>query len=541
MGGVSAAVALRVAVPLNVLVIEDSAEDTDLVVLELGRAGYRPYFKRVDNARDMRAALAEGNWEVVISDYSMPDFTVFGALSILRERDLDLPFLIVSATILDEEAIAAMKAGAHDFIMKDKLARLGPAIERELRECRIRRERKDLEQKFQQAQRLEGLGLLAGGIAHDFNNLLTGILGNASLALDILNPAEPGRSMLRDVIAASERAADLTRQLLAYAGKGRFHIQPTNLSHLVRDITELIRTSIPKKVQLTLDLDDGLPSIEADRSQLQQLVMNLVINAGEACSGLSGLVQVSTSRRQIPVGSNRKTPLGSGLDPGWYVSLKVQDSGCGMDEPTISRIFDPFFSTKFTGRGLGLAAALGIVHGHKGAMTVDSSPGRGSTFEVLLPAANSTCSRDSELPVAEVAGQQLTGAGAILVVDDEELVRHTAKAVLERYGYTVIEAINGLDGVIQFEKRRDDISLVLLDLTMPMLNGEEVLERLREIHPGVIVLLSSGYDETQASQRFAGKGINGFVKKPYTGPALAQKVKAALEESSHENRSRKAR
>jgi signal transduction histidine kinase/ActR/RegA family two-component response regulator len=481
----------------------------------------------------MRESLAEGNWEVVISDYSMPDFTVFGALSILRERDLDLPFLIVSATILDEEAIAAMKAGAHDFIMKDKLARLGPAIERELRECRIRRERKDLEQKFQQAQRLEGLGLLAGGIAHDFNNLLTGILGNASLALDILDPPEPGRSMLREVITASERAADLTRQLLAYAGKGRFHIQSTNISHLVRDITELIHTSIPKKVQLTLDLDEDLPPVEADRSQLQQLVMNLVINAGEACSGLSGFVQVSTSQRQIHAGSAQKTPLGSALDPGWYVSLKVQDSGCGMDEATISRIFDPFFSTKFTGRGLGLAAALGIVHGHKGAMSVDSSPGRGSTFEVLLPTANSIYSGDSGVPVTEAAGKQLTGAGAILVVDDEEVVRHTAKAVLERYGYTVIEAVNGLDGVTQFEKRQDDVSLVLLDLTMPMLNGEEVLERLREIRPGVIVLLSSGYDEAQASQRFAGKGINGFVKKPYTGPALARKVKAALEESSN--------
>lgn len=530
MGGVSAAVpeALPFAVPLKALVVEDSPEDTDLLALELQSASYKPNLKRVDSADGMSAALAQETWDVVISDYSMPDFSVFGALSILRERDLDVPFLIVSATILDEQAISAMKAGAHDFILKDRLARLGPAIERELRECRVRRERKDLEQKFQQAQRLESLGLLAGGVAHDFNNLLTGILGNASLALELLNPPEPGRSLLQGVITASERAADLTRQLLAYAGKGRFHIQATNLSSLVRSITELIRASIPKKVELTLELDENLPPIMADRSQLQQLIMNLVINAGEAYGNCSGPVKISTSLRQIQAESSEKTPLGDMLEPGCYVCLKVQDNGCGMDEGTISRIFDPFFSTKFTGRGLGLAAALGIVNGHKGGMQVDSSPGRGSTFEIVLPACYSNSGRTTAQPAGEDVERYLEGSGTILLVDDEDIVRRTAKAVLERYGYTVIEAANGLEGVNFFEEMQDQISLVLLDLTMPVLNGEEVLERLRKISPGVIVVLSSGYDEAEASRRFDGKGISGFLKKPYTSLALGEKIKAAL-------------
>jgi len=256
--------------------------------------------------------------------------------------------------------------------------------------------------------------------------------------------------------------------------------------------------------------------------------MNLVINAGEAYGNLSGVVQVSTSLRQIAAGSPQKTPYGSELEPGCYVCLKVQDHGSGMDESTLSRIFDPFFSTKFTGRGLGLAAALGIVNGHKGAMQVDSSPGRGSAFEVLLPACYSKSNSAAAQAAADDADKQLEGFGTILLVDDEDIVRRTAKAVLERYGYTVIEAANGLEGVTLFEGMQDEISLVLLDLTMPVLNGEEVLERLRTIRPDVIVVLSSGYDEAEANRRFEGKGISGFLKKPYTSPTLAEKVKAAL-------------
>jgi signal transduction histidine kinase/ActR/RegA family two-component response regulator len=511
--------------PLSALIVEDSEEDTDLLVLELRRGRFDPTFHRVDTAEAMASALAERRWDVVISDYSMPRFTVAEALRLVRETDPDIPFLIVSATIIDEQAIAAMRSGAHDFVMKDKLSRLAPAIRRELRESAIRRERKSLEEQLRQARKLESLGVIAGGVAHDFNNLLTGILGNASLVLEILNPPDPARRMLLDMIDASQRAADLTRQLLAYAGKGRYFVQATDLSERVHRITSLIRSSIPKTVELVLDLEKDPPRVEADPSQLEQLIMNLVINAGEAIGEKNGAVVVTTSVADIEGRANRDGFLGCELEPGRYVVLTVQDNGCGMDNMTKAHIFDPFFSTKFTGRGLGLAAALGIVRGHRGAIKVESAVGKGSTFTILFPAV----SHASQVPCTmTTAPTELAGWGGILVVDDEDMVRRTATAALKRYGYQVFEAANGLDAVVLFEKHKDEISLVLLDLTMPVQGGEEAYQRLIDIRPDVPIILSSGYDELQACRCFADKPIAGFLQKPYTAETLGHKVKQVL-------------
>jgi signal transduction histidine kinase/ActR/RegA family two-component response regulator len=443
----------------------------------------------------------------------------------VKARKLDIPFVVVSATIIDEQAVAAMKAGACDFVMKDRLARLAPAIRRELKECEIRHERKSLEEQIRQSQRLESLGLLAGGVAHDFNNLLTGILGNASLALDVLDPPEPARSMLESVIQATERAADLTRQLLAYAGKGRFFVRHVDVSTLVRDIADLMRTSIPKKVRFTLDLGAGLPPVEADATQIQQLVMNLVLNAGEAIGDQGGSIQLVTRLEE------RITNGGSSLPAGRYIRIEVRDTGCGMDEATRSQIFDPFFSTKFTGRGLGLAAALGIARGHKGQIDVETSPGNGSIFRVWLPAVEAESSVDRELAAVRTH-PNLAGSGIILIIDDEEVVRSTAKAALEHYGYTVHLAENGPAGISLFRDIFHRVSLVLLDLTMPEMSGEETFDRLKQIYAEVPIIISSGYDEAEASRRFIGKGVSAFLKKPYTADTLAERINAALALSS---------
>jgi two-component system, cell cycle sensor histidine kinase and response regulator CckA len=377
---------------------------------------------------------------------------------------------------------------------------------------------------------MQAVGELAGGVAHDFNNLLTGILGNASLALDVLNPPEPARSMLESVIQASERAADLTRQLLAYAGKGRFVVRPVDISTLVIEIGELMRTSIPKKMRFFLDLADDLPPIEADATQIQQLVMNLVLNAGEAIGDCAGTVHVITRME------TRSLDGAANAASGRHVCIEVRDTGCGMDEATRAQIFDPFFSTKFTGRGLGLAAALGIARSHQGQIDVESSPGAGSTFRVWLPAAEKAITEERMPAGLQRMQANLGGSGGILVIDDEPLVRSIAKSTLEHFGYSVFEAEDGARGVELFRQLQDDIALVLLDLTMPEMSGEEAFALLRQAQPDLPVILSSGYNESEATRRFAGKGVNGFLKKPYTAETLAERVKSVLNVGSRRMR-----
>jgi len=385
-------------------------------------------------------------------------------------------------------------------------------------------ERKNIDQQLRETQKLESLGLLAGGVAHDFNNLLVGIMGNTSLALETVPVASPDRVLLQEVLQASEKASGLTRQLLAYAGKGRFVTLKIDLSELVREISGLIRTSIPKLVQLRLELNPNLPAVEADPSQIQQLIMNLVINGAEAMGEESaGTVLVTTELQSVDENYIRQNFAGERLEPGKYVALEVHDTGSGMTDEAKTKIFDPFFTTKFMGRGLGLAAVLGIVRSHKGALRVYSSLGKGSTFKVLLPAADGGVARSEP-----AAPQNLMGTGTILVVDDEEIVRKTAKAALERYGYTVILAGDGKIGVDALIERKGEVSLVLLDMTMPVMGGEEAFRKIRMISPHVRVLLSSGFNEVEAIRRFTNKGLAGFIQKPYTSVELARKVKDIL-------------
>ncbi len=372
-------------------------------------------------------------------------------------------------------------------------------------------ERKDFNRQLQQSAKLESLGVLAGGIAHDFNNLLAGILGNAGLALSDAPPGTPYHSALKDVVHASQRAADLTRQMLAYAGKGRSVVRPVNFSELVRDVTNLLRTSIPKSVELELQIAQNLPSVEADASQMQQILMNLVINGAEAIGeGNSGRVRISTRAQELSAESIRVNFPSGELNPGAYMILEVTDTGSGMDEKTRNRIFDPFFTTKFTGRGLGLASVQGILRGHHGAIRVESSPGQGSTFRVFLPAVAESGSG----PKPEHDPQELQGTGLVLVIDDEEIVLRTTEAILGRHGYQVLTAANGEQGVRIVREKKDELGLVVLDLTMPVMGGEEALARIKEIAPDLPVVLSSGYDASQAMSRFSKDAIAGFIQKP---------------------------
>ncbi len=373
-------------------------------------------------------------------------------------------------------------------------------------------ERRRFEEQLRETQKLESLGVLAGGVAHDFNNLLVGIMGNASLAIETVPESNPAHTMIQGVLQASERAANLTRQLLAYSGKGRFVVQPTGMSQLIREILVLIQTSIPKGVRVRLELDEHLPTIDADVAQIQQLVMNLVINGAEAIGDAGGTVTIRTSVVEAQAAGEEQF--------GPHVLLDVEDTGCGMDQATRERIFDPFFTTKFTGRGLGLAAVLGIVRGHRGTIQVESAPGQGTRFSVSFPASAGTAA-----PPRPRVEQDWRGSGTILVVDDEEIVRETAKSTLEHFGYEVLLAADGQEA-LECLRRAPQVGLVLLDLTMPVMSGEEALIEMRRLRPDLRVILSSGYNEIEAIRRFQGQGLSGFLQKPYTAEVLGEKVKA---------------
>jgi len=391
---------------------------------------------------------------------------------------------------------------------------------------RAEQERRRLEQQVMQSQKLESLGVLAGGIAHDFNNLLTSVLGNADLALTELAPTNPARPYLEDIETVSRRAADLCRQMLAYSGRGRFVVQPISLNELVREMGHLLSVSISKKVVIKYNFFPDLPSVKADATQLRQVVMNLITNASEAIAEVSGVVTLSTGVMDCDDEYLKGAVDDNEIHPsGQYVYVEVSDTGCGMDTETLNRIFDPFFTTKFTGRGLGLAAVLGIVRGHKGAVRVYSEKGRGTTFKIMLPA------HLQPAPATEpgvVPDKPWQGKGLVLLADDEESIRSMGRRLLEKFGFEVVVAADGREALEVFGQHGRRISLVILDLTMPHLDGEACYRELRRLDPSVKVIMTSGYNEQDVVSRFVGKGLAGFVQKPYKGADLIPMVRSVL-------------
>jgi CheY-like chemotaxis protein len=381
---------------------------------------------------------------------------------------------------------------------------------------------------MQQAQKLESLGVLAGGIAHDFNNLLMGVLGNASLALLELPAGSPIRRNLEQIERAGQRAADLSKQMLAYSGKGRYIVQPIRISTLVDDMVHLLKVSISKKAEMVYELDADMPMIEGDPTQLGQVVLNLITNASEAIGENPGTITVRTGATDLSKADVAEAYLKDGLEDGRYAFLEVSDTGAGMDGETVERIFDPFYSTKFTGRGLGLAAVMGIVRGHEGTIQVQSEVGKGCTLRVLFPCVEAEAAAEPEPAVFQGPWH---AEGTVLVVDDEESVLDVAQQVLEECGFSVLLAHDGKEGVEVFRAHADEIALVLLDLTMPRMSGEEAFEEMRRIQANALVLLSSGYDESEAATRFAGKGLAGFIQKPYRVQDLVHAVRGVLEGS----------
>ncbi|MCK5115866.1 MAG: PAS domain S-box protein [Candidatus Aegiribacteria sp.] len=384
-------------------------------------------------------------------------------------------------------------------------------------------ERLYLERQIQHAQKLESLGVLAGGIAHDFNNILMAILGNADLALQDLSTANPAYANVKEIEIASLRAADLARQMLAYSGKGKFLIEKISLNEAVEEMTHMLEVSISKKAVIKYHYSDNLPLIDADATQIRQIIMNLVLNASDAIERTSGVISITTGAMDCDNAYLTSAYIDESLPEGQYVYVEVTDTGSGMDSETMEKLFDPFYTTKFTGRGLGLSAVLGIIRGHSGAIRVYSELGKGSSIKVLFPA----CSDPAEALETDhrEKGIQWTCSGTILLVDDEDSILSVERQMLERIGFDILTASDGREALSHFREHSDVIDLVILDLTMPHVDGEEAFRELRRVRDDVRVLITSGYNEQEVCQRFSDKSLAGFLQKPFTFSELEGKIK----------------
>jgi len=635
--------------PLRILIVEDSEDDTQLLLHELRRGGYDPTHERVESAATMDRALARQQWDMVIADYSIPNFNSTAALALLKERGHDLPFIIVSGTITEETAVATMKAGAHDYLLKGNLKRLLPAIDRELREAASRRERrkaeealresekrlqkildnspaiiflkdtegrylyvnaqfgkltvltpeqilgktdaeifppeqaaafrandlkvlqtgvalefeegahhldglhtsivakfplrntegevyaicgiatditerKSLEAQLRQSQKMEAIGRLAGGIAHDFNNMLTVINGFSELMLLSLPGEAPQRDSLEQIRDAGERAATLTRHLLAFSRQQVLQPRVLDLNAEVANMDTMLKRMIAEDIDLLTILSPGSTPVKADPGQIQQILMNLVVNARDAMPD-GGRLTIETADVVLDTDYARRHV---GVSPGRYVMLAVSDNGCGMDKQTQARIFEPFFTTKEEGKGtgLGLSTVYGIVKQSGGNIWVYSEPGRGTTFRIYLPRIEGVA---EAIEPGKAQEPLPTGSETILLAEDDAGVRKLAKTILQTHGYTVLEAAQGEDALRLSGQHEGLIHLMVTDMVMPEMSGRELAERLKPLRPNMKVLLMSGYtDKAMLHHGELDPGM-AFLQKPFTPQTLARKVREVLD------------
>jgi len=629
--------------PLRVLMVEDSEDDALLVLRELRAAGYDPTHERVDTAAALEASLDRHPWDLVIGDYSMPHFSGTAALAILRERGLDIPYICVSGTITEELAVAAMKAGANDYVTKGQLKRLLPAIERELREAQARAtlrateasfatlvehapvgiyrsspegrflsanaavvrmlgyesaadvlgldmardvyadaaerqrlverdtysdrqydsveatwKRRDgrlltvqlsvravrnragqveyyetfvrdvtdqrrLQQQVLQSQKMEAVGRLAGGIAHDFNNLLTVITSYSDLLLEDLAPGDAKRDDLEQVRKAADGAAALTRQLLAFSRQQAVEPRVVSLNTVVEGLHKILRRVIGEDIELTTTLAPDLGAVRADVGQLEQVLMNLAVNARDAMP-TGGRLTVETANVEHDPDYARDREAAAVRQ---FAMLAVSDTGCGMDEATKARIFEPFFTTKEPGKGtgLGLATVYGIVKQAGGFIWVYSEPGQGTSFKIYLPEVDATAERTTA-----VAGARAPrGTETVLLVEDAAAVRAVTKQVLERQGYVVLEAPDGEAALRLAQQHRGPIHLLLTDVVMPRVSGRELAERLTQVRPDMRVLYASGYTDDSVVRHGILELGTAYLQKPFSPESLARKVRDVLD------------
>ena len=515
--------------PLNVLILEDSKADAELLIDKL-QDSYELHYERVESAQAMEAALAAHNWQIIIADYTMPRFSALDALAIVSEKGLDLPFILIAGSISEEVAVAAMRAGAHDYLIKGKLERLFPVIERELYQAKIRSEHKlttkallKSEQQLRQVVKMEAIGNLAAGIAHDFNNLLTIINGRTEMILSrgILDASL--RRELELIGKTGARAAALTHQLLVFSRNQIQESKIIDFNAVVCSIGDMIARLITENISITTMLKPDLGKVNADAAQLEQVIINLVVNARDSMPQ-GGKLTIETANIDLDATyAKDHFPI----KPGQYVMLAISDTGCGMDAQVTSRIFEPFYTTKKKGTGLGLSTVYGIVKGSGGAIWVYSEINKGTTFKVFLPRVYETPVVEVETPVS-VPSAAHSGDDTILVVEDDEGVRDLVCEILGGNGYTIIAARNGREALNLQNTGPRGIDLLISDIVMPEMSGDELAKRILKLNPKARVLYMSGYtNNALAQQGISNRGID-ILEKPFTPQSLINRVQHVL-------------
>lgn len=510
-------------IPLRVLIVEDLEDDYALVVRELARGGYDVQAQRVETPAALKSACDSQQWDLVISDFSMPQFSGTDALNLVRARQPDLPFIFVSGTMGEETAVAAMKNGAQDYLMKGKLQRLVPAVQRELRDAEERRERKRLEVHVHQLQKFEAIGRLAGGVAHDFNNVIGAILGWAELGYGEAEPGSRAHERFQKIRDQGKRAAKLTAQLLAFARRQVLQRRKVNLNILVKEEVSFLEKVIGEDIEIqVLDAPDLRVTL-VDSTQIDQVLMNLCLNARDAMPE-GGKLIIETKNVEIDDEYCRSHAYAR---PGSYVLLCVSDNGTGMDAATVERVFEPFFTTKELGRGtgLGLSTVYGIVKQHGGFIYVYSEPGRGTSFRIYFQAE---CGDHEPGDTASVQ-QPLRGAETVLLAEDHDGLRESAQEMLQALGYSVVLASNGSEAFELFASNPDHIELVIMDVVMPLLTGPEAYSKMSALRPNLRVIFTTGYTSEAASLiSLVDKGAL-ILQKPFSLTSLSQMIRGVLD------------
>ncbi|MFC1584611.1 response regulator [Fibrobacterota bacterium] len=513
---------------VKVLIIDDNPGDVVLIRETLNsQLGVTFHIDDGDRLKTGLEKIRISTYNIILLDLSLPDSQGLETFIELKALVRDIPIIVLTSLNNEEIAVQAVRKGAQDYLVKDEMntALLVRSISYAIERSGAEEKRRWLELKMLHAQRLESLSVLSGGVAHNFNSLLTAIIGNAELAMEKLSADSSAYNNIQKIESSAHQAAELANQMLAYSGKGRFVVGSLNITRLVEDLKPIIQTTVHRKIKVHYLLSKKIPAIRGDVPQIQQLILNLVLNASEAVGENSGSLTLRTSAVEADRKWLNDSFSGKNLSSGMYACLEIFDNGMGIDPEAMPKIFDPFFTTKFTGRGLGLAAVQGIVNGHSGGIHITSDPGKGTRVMVIFPSVKE---RPAE-PIVKSSQKKTRARHSILLVEEEKKVEEVTKLRLEKNGFKVLTADDQSHGLRIFKKQMTNIGLVILGVPGLEAGMRDTIGKIQKLKPGIKILLTSDYGKKQSFGQLNELNVSGIIKRPFRGDKLINKVRRIFE------------